>query len=468
MKIKASKKQDFNLGTSQQRQQFFAFTWALAIMIDEARQPIRFDSGQLASWLSVVVFFTAAFLVRKPSSNPVLLILSALNILQLALAFPITTNHSTILGLTNILILAIAGFAKFKDKKLTSGFLYNGFPALRLAFLIMYGSAAISKINSDFLFNLENSCATDLAAEELYWLPFALDFKSFAFLPFLIAGAELLVFLLPIFEKTRFAGIIFAVLFHTALSLTADSKGPGFTLVLFALLGLFLTDGAARSAHDTVRTVHRWIRRYVEPWFLNFVWVLFLLIQANISFIEGWPGYGWWRWSGTLAVNIIWGFILIRISWKFRHDKLGQRVAGFYGPLSFIVIGIVLLNSASPYLGGKTTSSMTMYSNLKVEGGESNHYLFPRLPIKTPQDEIVTLIRVADPYLKEVMAREAKITMHELVRVLSMNPEQPIEYDFKGKRILLRQASDRPELVAYDPFWHKFIGHRLISDKCVW
>lgn len=437
-------------GNAQRRQQFFVFTWALAIMIDEARQPIRFEANELDSWLSVAAFFLSALVMRKPRSTALFILLSVINIIQLTFAFPNTTNHSTILGFVNILILAILLHSKLKNKALLPGFLYTGFPVMRLAFLIMYGSAALAKLNSGFLFNLDNSCATDLAQAELYWLPFTFDYKSFAFLPFLIAGAEIIVFLLPIFKRTRFIGLIFAVLFHTALSLTADSKGPGFTLVLFALLGLFLSDSAVKLALELTRSVAAWIGRYVEKWFLNFLWILFLLIQANISFLEGWAisGFGWWRWGGTLAVNLLWGSFFIYLAWKFRNDKLSQPVVGTYGPMSIATIFLVVLNSAGPYLGGKTTSSMTMYSNLQVEGGVSNHYLFPRLPIHTPQDDLVTVIRAADPYLKGVIEREAKMTMHEFVRILSKHPEQPIEYEFEGQRHLLRKANEKPELVA--------------------
>lgn len=453
---------------AQLRQKVFIFTWALAMMIDEARQPVRFEASEFASWLSVLVFFISALLVRKPNSNYVLICLSVLNVLQLALAFPNTTNHSTILGFTNLLILAVIVHTWLKTKRLEPGYLVRGFPALRLAFLIMYGSAAISKINSDFLFNLEFSCATQLAEEELYWLPVAFDFESMVFLPFIVAGAELLVFILPMFQKTRFAGIILAVAFHTSLSLTADSKGPGFTLVLFSLLGLFLTKSSAKSAHDIFGTVIQNCKKFLEPWLLNFAWVSFLLIQANISFIEGWQGFGWWRWGGTLVVNIIWGTLLVFVVWKFKDERLEQRVVGFFGPMSIAVIAIVILNSAGPYLGGKTMSSMTMYSNLRVEGGESNHFIFPRIPAHTSQDDIVTVIRAVDPKLKRIIEQDAKITMHELVRTLSKNPDQPIEYEFRGKRTLLRHANEKPELVAYDPLWHKLIGHRLVSEKCVW
>lgn len=450
------------------RQKVFAFTWALATLIDEARQPISIVEFSIPGLLSITVFGLAAWLLMRPSSNAALLILASFNVCQLALAFPNTTNHSTILGFTNLAIIVTLLYSWVRNRRLSKGALFSAFPVLRLAFLVMYGSAAIAKINSTFLFDLAVSCAPVLAEEELFWLPFKFDYQSMLFLPWLIAGAELLVFSLPMFNRTRYLGIALAVLFHTALSLTANSKGPGFTLVLFALLGLFLSDSAARQGLELVRGVKTWLAKYLDSWFTTSVWFAFLVIQANISFIEGWQGFGWWRWGGTLLVNIIWGSILVFLVVRHRREKLGQRLIGIYGPASIVVLALVLLNSLSPYLGGKTTSTMTMYSNLQVEGGVSNHLIIPRLPIHTPQDDIVTVLRTNDPNLQRVIDLEYKITMHEFVRILSENPEQPIEYIYQGERVLLRHASDNPSLVAYDPIWHKLIGHRKITDKCVW
>lgn len=105
---------------------------------------------------------------------------------------------------------------------------------------------------------------------------------------------------------------------------------------------------------------------------------------------------------------------------------------------------------------------------MRVEGAESNHYLFPRVLIHTPRSDIFSVIRAADPKLKRIIEMDAKMTMHEIVRILSRNPEQAIGYEFQGKWVLLRQDSEMLELVAYDLFWHKTAGHRPVSDKCVW
>lgn len=457
-----------NTSKAELQVRFFVFFWALAALIDEARQPVSFAEVTVESWLSFSVYVLAATLLRYPGSVPLLFTFAFVFLIQFSFAWPNTTNHSTIIGFVNLLIIAILLHSRIKYGAFLKNGLYFGFPVLRLGFLIMYGSAVVAKLNSDFLLNLQKSCATTLASEELFWLPFEVNFQSLWFLPWLILASELLVFLLPLFQKTRFLGIILAVVFHTALSLTPESKGPAFTLVLFALLGLFFDAETRLEAINSFRAIRAKLRKSVDSWITNFLWLAAIAIQANISFFQAWFAMGSWRWFGTLVINLIWGAAWIYFAIRARKRKLEQPTVSFFGPASVVLMGIVILNSASPYLGGKTTSSMTMYSNLKVEGGKSNHYLFPRLQIHTSQDEIVTIIRTVDPYLNRVRERGYQVTMHELVRVLSRNPDQPIQYEYEGELVSLKRAAEKPELVNYNPILHKLVGHRNITDKCVW
>lgn len=335
---------------------FFVFFWALAILVDEARSPATFAQGDAESWLSFAVYALAALLLRIPGSSRLLLILAVVYVLQLAFDWPNTTNHSAIIGFVNLFIIFILLHSRIKNGALLQGALYSGFPLLRLGFLIMYGSAALSKLNSSFLFDLTKSCANVLATEELSWLPVKIDFQELWFLPWLVFGAEILVFLLPIFSKTRFLGIILAVIFHTTLSLTPDSKDPGFTLVLFALLGLFLDEQTRFQAVQVFRRLRAKVRKTFDGWITNFLFFSVISIQANISFFQGWFALDWWRWLGTLVINIIWGVIWIFLAIQSRNRNLEQKTVILYGSTSAVLVVLVVVNSASPYLGGKTSA----------------------------------------------------------------------------------------------------------------
>lgn len=446
------------------------------MLIDEARQPVSVFSNDgtfpLDGVLSISVFLMAAFTMMKPSSTNRLIILASLNVVQLFLAFPITTNHGTILGVGNLAIVLALVVNNIKKRKLAEGSLYSAMPLLRLLFLILYGTAALSKFNTTFLFDLINSCGITMAEDELYWLPFDimdLGFATWWFVPWVVALTELAIFVTPMFRLTRSAGIILAVVFHTALSLTANSKGPGFTLVLFALLMLFLSDNAIQHSLDLVRGFRKWLSKFVDSWFTTALWFGFLIVQINISWLSGWGTAPGWRWGGTLAVDLIWSAFLIYIAAKHWREGLSpQRTVGVHSVVGALIVAVTLLNSISPYLGGKTYSTMSMYSNLQVEGGVSNHLLFPRLPIHTPQDDIVTILNAQDPNLVGAKERGEKLTMHEMIRILAKNPESAVQYEFQGKTYFYEHASENPELVTIDPFWHKLIGHRRITAACVW
>ena len=62
----------------------------------------------------------------------------------------------------------------------------------------------------------------------------------------------------------------------------------------------------------------------------------------------------------------------------------------------------VLLNGLSPYLGLKTESSISMYSNLYVEGRTTNHFFHGVLPgFWNYSDEVITVIDSNNNQLRE-------------------------------------------------------------------
>jgi hypothetical protein len=63
--------------------------------------------------------------------------------------------------------------------------------------------------------------------------------------------------------------------------------------------------------------------------------------------------------------------------------------------VSALLVGALVMNSASPYLGLKTQASFSMYSNLRTEGTEWNHAIMPSfMRIMSLQDTLVTVLEV--------------------------------------------------------------------------
>ena len=130
-----------------------------------------------------------------------------------------------------------------------------------------------------------------------------------------------------------------------------------------------------------------------------------------------------------------------------------------------------LANVSAPYLGSKNVGSFVMYSNLQTERGHSNHFLFPRLPVKMGQDDLLEIIDSSNDVLSHKVGRDVMITWHELRRHLSADPDASITYRRAGMLHTHEHARENPELVRRHPVLHRFIGHRTYDTrgpKCRW
>jgi hypothetical protein len=132
---------------------------------------------------------------------------------------------------------------------------------------------------------------------------------------------------------------------------------------------------------------------------------------------------------------------------------------------------IQLANISAPYLGIKTTGSFVMYSNLQTEGMKSNHFLIPRLPVKTLMDDPVEIVDSSNRALRAIAERGDLVSWHELRRDLSRDPEASVSYRRNGVLHVHEHARENPELITRDFWTHKLVGHRTFDPKrasCRW
>ena len=75
-------------------------------------------------------------------------------------------------------------------------------------------------------------------------------------------------------------------------------------------------------------------------------------------------------------------------------------------PILAVVPLLVFLNGAAPHLGLQTTATWAMFSNLRTEGGRSNHFLIPATAqIFGYQRDVVQIVRSSDEYLQSAARR---------------------------------------------------------------
>jgi hypothetical protein len=130
---------------------------------------------------------------------------------------------------------------------------------------------------------------------------------------------------------------------------------------------------------------------------------------------------------------------------------------------------LVVINGASPYLGLKTQTAWSMFSNLRTEGGYSNH-LIVRHPyyLAGYQTDLVEIRRSSDPRLSVFQDSGYLIPYFELRRYLSLHrPSSPVAaglvYMRNGTRITVSKPEDDPELFTPP----NYILRKLLSFRPV-
>jgi hypothetical protein len=136
-------------------------------------------------------------------------------------------------------------------------------------------------------------------------------------------------------------------------------------------------------------------------------------------------------------------------------------------PALVAIVVLFTVNGASPYLGLKSETSLTMYSNLRTEGDLSNHLFAPEIMRVAPYMDTLVYIEESDhPVLKTYVG-----TSYGLVDLMFTDiVQQPIArtvYRRNGKRFVIEKAADIPE--QYPWILRKVLGFRPVDSgpvKC--
>jgi hypothetical protein len=85
----------------------------------------------------------------------------------------------------------------------------------------------------------------------------------------------------------------------------------------------------------------------------------------------------------------------------------------------YATLALVVLNGTSQYLGLKTETAFTMYSNLRTEAGYNNHLFLPALRVAGFQDDVVEVLETDLPELERFVGGEEWVTWFEFRRLTS-------------------------------------------------
>jgi hypothetical protein len=124
---------------------------------------------------------------------------------------------------------------------------------------------------------------------------------------------------------------------------------------------------------------------------------------------------------------------------------------------------VVFASGLTPYLGLRTTTNFTMFSNLRTEGQVANHLLFPQVYLTDHQLDLVEIVESSSRRLQLVQAKGARMPWWELRYRIWEEPEASVTFRRKGEEVVVERGGDHP--LFQDP--PGFLERRLLAFRPV-
>lgn len=416
------------------RIQFNIFTilWSIATLFHMAYAGV-FDMKLNYSLLTLA----ALFVIYRPGSVPGFIILILLQLYDIFFLMPGVNNHWLFTCFVNITILTVLVhlFLKYRSFTIDAGSWYQQFaPIVRIEVLILYFYAVFHKLNSDF-FNPSVSCATELLKYQN--LPFVpLTSEIFVASGYFTVIIETVIPLLLVFKRTRKPGLLIGVVFHSILAYSSYNGYFDFSSMMFALYFLFTGPDFAvylKNKWQALRNVKFFNRFSVTRLLITLVVILAVmgLIHKLNYALPDFPDfnlYCYW-----LIYNLVFLYFIIKYCLQKSPSEPG--IFSLYHRLHWIFPVIVFLNGLSPYLGLKTENSFSMFSNLRTEGGVTNHYLIPAsFQIFDYQREYVEILASSDPFLQSAADEKKLMVLFHFNDYIHSKKPRYVEYIYQGKK----------------------------------
>jgi hypothetical protein len=420
----------------------------------------------------VLLTFSAIWLLFRPASVPRLLLLAALQIYAVGIDSPGIPNHWLFTSFVNLTVIGAWGFLVLKTHSFAierDTLLQTFAPLVRIELLTLYFFAVLHKLNTDW-FAPQLSCANYFYLGLVERLPFlsqlAVPVRA---LPHLALAAEAAIPVLLYFRRTRLLGVWLGLIFHGLLVLNPLHGFYNFSSMIFALLVLFVPG-------SRMVQLQTWIResplrtQLTRLTMLPFSWTVLLgyaafgvaslLLLTILSryvarvFAAFWIPY-------CLAMMTLFG-VSVTIARKDSAPRYGVFTVRHWGLLWLPLI--VFVNGLSPYLGLKTETAFSMFSNLRTEGAQSNHFFIPAsIQVFEFQKDLVEVTGSSDKRLQALADEELLIPYFELLR---RQPMASVSFIRDGVEMTMEAfSSDRSDQRQPPMVLRKLLRFRLVDKS---
>jgi hypothetical protein len=434
----------------------FAMLWAIAaifhVLVNDRSAPLFADLTPLEV-SHILLAICAIWLLLRPTHHLPLLLLAILGPITAWLEAPVLGNHWLLVTFVDLALL-LSVLTTLRDHRIDRDSLARVFlPLARWCLVLFYCFAGFSKLNSAF-FDTAVSCGTYYFDETVHSMGLDLPLTTGAggiarLVPFAVSTTELSIPILLLGRRTRVFGVLFGLTFHSLIALDHLHLFLDFSSVLVALFVLFLPDRFASSAlelvggkGDTVLILWTALTGVV----LVALWIGPNSV-TNVFFLDGrlliWE---------LFDITILLGVVVWLLGCRDRTLERPLRLRG-KGPVWLAVVPVLLVvNGLLPYLELRTAYGFTMYSNLAMVDGKSNHFLVrSSLPLGNRQASLVKVIASNDPGLESYATYNFLLPWDSFRAYLAEHPDAGILYERGGRGYVITRAADHPELVAAPP-----------------
>jgi len=379
--------------------------------------------------------------------------------------FPILANHSVFNLFVNLFL--IYRLIKNKITNIDAPLIRS----ILLSLIVVYFMAAIHKINTDYLFQLE-SCAhsfMDRINRTYFGGALPMGFTTHPSVPIVTVVLELAIAALLFKRKTFYLGLICAVAFHMVLAALEfiDFSMNSLSILVLALGGLSFGDKA------------------IFKKFLVAVpfYVIAQLISGLVSYFEHERG------RGTIGYHFQTFFFVTFSLWVLYYGvKLAYKVKNEKDikipRLSYIFPALIFIFGCFNYLGLSTAGTFSMFSNLRTEGAVWNHLFVPRfLRIFSYQDNIYWIHNIdrnsSRPNREHPRINQGspEIELYRVVQWWKENGREPkdMEYELNGEKHRITRVLERDIFQGRTYSWleQKLLFFRRVQkdgtpNRCRW
>jgi hypothetical protein len=440
----------------------FAVLWAIATLFHLAHSNI-FNKE-----LNLAALTVAAFVVLFRPRIFSVLGLILLQIFDAFLRMPYTTNHWIFTAFVNATVIYGLMFCMVRSRsfRVSEGEFYNIIsPVVRVQLIVLYFFVVFHKLNSGF-FAPETSCASELLQAQTFGL-FRFSEVTLAANAYFAIVVEALIPLALCFRATRTLGVLVGLLFHTVLAFSSYNPFYDFSSMLIAAYFLFLppsfTHQLMRIKNSIVTRAQRLtetfsFKKIVAAFVIVLVALLLLFLLNKILDTQRTVNlYFFWTAYCILCVAVVLNYLLYKR--KVENDSLFAVPHWSFA----IFITIVFLNGICPYIGLKTENSFAMFSNLRTEGGESNHFLVPvSAQIFDFQRHAVIIHASTDPGLQKNADEHKVMVAFAFRRYINDRKPEYVAYSIDGIRRKYYRDDPRTHasIGSNNAILHKLMGFR--------